>query len=300
MRRATRGDRRRKKKQRWFDLGVAAAELVFGRPVPGYVCPLCIHAFPLLGSLTFEHVPPESLGGREVCLTCVRCNSTAGFGIDKELRRAQDEREWSRGVGKPLRATLEVGGIPVRVDLERTPEMVKIVGLPKHNNPADTLAHEEALRQALDEGEAVIGVKVATTGFNTRHVQVALLRSAYLAAFAALGCRYVLRSELDLVRRQIAHPDEQILRRFVLHRGQSHSGRGLAWVELPRSLESVVVKIDDGLVFLPGLKSGVPIYERLAERKRWPPRRNFFGTNFDATPFDWPTRPEHLLDQPIS
>lgn len=287
-------DRRRQKKQRWFDLGVAAAERVFGEPVPGYVCPLCVHAFSSLDDLSFEHAPPDSVGGREICLTCAACNSTAGRSVDKELRKAQDERDWRRGVGKPLRARFEVEGITLRVDVERTPEMLTVLGLPEQNNPADSAAHEEALRRALDKGE--VPVRFHFAGFNDRHAQVALLRSAYLVAFAALGCRYVLRSELGLVRRQIAHPDEEILDRFVVHRWESHPGCALAWVERPRSLESVVVKIDDDLVFLPGLKGGPTIYGRLAKRKLWPPRRKFFG-NFDATPFDWPTRPEHLFDE---
>ncbi len=260
----TRGDKRRRKKQWWFDLGVEAAERVLGEPVPGYICPLCIFAFSSLDDLTFEHAPPESLGGREICLTCSECNSTAGHTVDAELRKAQHEREWRRGVGKPLRARFEVAGIALRVDVERTPEMVTLHPLPKQNNPADAVAYNEALRQALDEGEATVRFHFA--GFDDRHAQVALLRSAYLIAFAALGCRYALRPELNLVRRQIANPAELILDRFVVHRRDSHAGRGIAWVDRPRPLESIVVKIDDDLVFLPGLKRGPTIYERLAKR----------------------------------
>ena len=173
--------------------------------------------------------------------------------------------------------------------------MVTIVAPPELNDSREADAHEEALRQALDEGEATLRFHVR--GFDDRKAQVALLRSAYLVAYAALGCVYVLRSELDLVRRQIAQPDETIVERFVVHRRHLHPGCALAYLRRPRSLESVVVKIDDHLVFLPGLTRGPTIYERLAKRRLWPPRRHFFGKTFEVTPFDWPTRPEHLFDE---
>ena len=89
--------------------------------MPGYVCPLCVHAFPSIDDLSFEHAPPESVGGREVCLTCKSCNNTAGAGVDKELRRALDHRDWWRGTGKPVRARLEVAEITLRVEMQRTP-----------------------------------------------------------------------------------------------------------------------------------------------------------------------------------
>jgi hypothetical protein len=263
-------------------------------PVPGYVCPLCVHAFPSIDDLTFEHAPPKSLGGREVCLTCRTCNNNAGSGVDKELRKAHDHREWRRGVGPPLRAGFEVKGKTVRVDVQRTPEMVRIIGLPKQNNPAVAAAHENALREELDQGKATIFFHFGT--FDDRRAQVALLRSAYVVAYAALGCTYVMRRELDLVRRQISLPDARIIDRFVVHRRDSHPGRSLAYIQRPRSLDSVVVKLDEDLVFLPGLTRGPTIYERLAKRKLWPPRRNFFGKTLRARLFDWPTRPKHLFD----
>ncbi len=171
-----------------------------------------------------------------------------------------------------------------RVDMERTAELVTIVDPPELNDPREAAAQEDALRQALDEGEAALRVLVKS--FDDRKAQVALLRSAYLVAYAALGCVYVLRSQFELVRRQIACPDETILERFVVHRWDSHPGRALAYVQRPRSLESVIVKIDEHLVFLPELKRGPTIYERLAKRKLWPPRRHFFGKTPDAIPFD--------------
>lgn len=68
------------------------------------------------------------------------------------------------------------------------------------------------------------------------------------------------------------------------------------WIERPRSLEAVFVQIGDHLVFLPGLKADGLIYERLKERKRWPPRLEALRST-KQTVFGWPTRPRHLLDE---
>ena len=92
--------------------------------------------------------------------------------------------------------------------------------------------------------------------------------SAYIVAFALLGYRYALRPQLQVVRDQIESPDELIIDRFFLQRGDDMDRRVAAWVEKPRSLESVVVQIDHYLVFLPEMKvSETGICERLATRR---------------------------------
>ena len=113
-----------------------ALERVTGEPAPGYVCPICRRWFASIEEVTFEHAPPRSVGGREVALTCRECNSDAGHGIDAELHKVQNLRDWQRGrLGKPLRARFTFGGVPLNVDVDRSPEMVTVVGLPEHNNP---------------------------------------------------------------------------------------------------------------------------------------------------------------------
>ena len=115
--------KRERRKRRWFEDGMQALERVIGEPAPGYVCPICRRWFTELEEVTFEHAPPRSVGGREVALTCRECNSGAGHGIDAELRKVQDLRDWNRGrLGKPLRARFAFGGVPLNVDVDRSPE----------------------------------------------------------------------------------------------------------------------------------------------------------------------------------
>jgi hypothetical protein len=70
--------RGKKKKQRWFDLGVEAISRVTGQRVPGYVCPLCARPWSSIDDVSFEHAPTRGLGAERIAVTCRACNSTAG------------------------------------------------------------------------------------------------------------------------------------------------------------------------------------------------------------------------------
>ena len=70
-------------KQEWFNRGVHA----FGQVAPkyrgsGYACPLCLGISSSLATFTFEDVPPRSVGGRPLVLTCRDCNSSSGHTCD--------------------------------------------------------------------------------------------------------------------------------------------------------------------------------------------------------------------------
>jgi len=55
-------------------------------------CPICLTLFTehalnqdIENPLTIEHIPPYSLGGRGLILTCKKCNNGAGTKLDKTL-----------------------------------------------------------------------------------------------------------------------------------------------------------------------------------------------------------------------
>ena len=48
-----------------------------------YICPLCLNAYPIGSTeLTLEHVPPKSVGGKPILITCKACNNKCGADID--------------------------------------------------------------------------------------------------------------------------------------------------------------------------------------------------------------------------
>src|SRR5687768_7531003 len=80
-------DRRAEKRRRWFKVGVLALQMARPGSARVYRCPLCLQDFPAPDpqAVTFEHVPPESVGGRELVLTCALCNNESGTRLDKHL-----------------------------------------------------------------------------------------------------------------------------------------------------------------------------------------------------------------------
>ena len=51
--------------------------------VDAFICPLCLHTYAIGNTeLTLEHVPPESVGGKPILITCKACNSNRGADID--------------------------------------------------------------------------------------------------------------------------------------------------------------------------------------------------------------------------
>ena len=291
--------RPRERKQQWFDNGKGAFERVTGRSVRGYVCPICVRACETLEDVTLEHAPPSSMGGRIVCLTCDECNVTSGHRLDNELAAAVTVRALQRGtLGRPLRARSEFAGVPLNVDVDWTPGLVTVCGVPAHNDPSNTTAQREALDRFADSGDPDWAFKLWLPMWDEPRARIALLRAAYLVAFAALGYRYVLREELEIVREQILNPDDALIERFSLHFERTKYVRGIVRVTRPRALECILVQMNEHVVFLPGLKPGSNgIYDRLAARKLWPPRSRTFR-HLAWQPVVWPTRPVLTLDRP--
>ena len=103
--------------RQWFDQGYESFCGTFPRIAenipyrPFYVCPQCLNAFPesalLAGWLTQEHVPPESVGGKKIVLTCKNCNNTAGHSTDADMRREADILDF---FGKRIDPALIVNG----------------------------------------------------------------------------------------------------------------------------------------------------------------------------------------------
>ena len=79
----------------WFERGAWAGSLYWPDLVGVYICPQCSTPYERgaldARTLTREHVPPESLGGKRLVLTCQRCNSTSGSALDAAML-AHDDR----------------------------------------------------------------------------------------------------------------------------------------------------------------------------------------------------------------
>src|SRR4051794_20557943 len=107
------GAHRYNTRKRWFDEGAQAFLAILEAeehtdlahaireqaPDGAYPCPLCLRLYlpaALTGDphlLTEEDVPPKSMGGKELLLTCIFCNGASGKIWDRHAindRRAHD------------------------------------------------------------------------------------------------------------------------------------------------------------------------------------------------------------------
>jgi len=94
-----------------------------------YYCPICqlgyCEASAITGELTLEDVPPKSIGGKPILLTCRKCNSSAGHIIDAAIANKNKLVDFEKIVRKREKGSaLDIGQIEI---------------LAKHVNPADTI-----------------------------------------------------------------------------------------------------------------------------------------------------------------
>lgn len=201
------------KKLVWFNAGADdLAHSVIGTPfegaVPGeakYMCPLCRSLFTreAVASklLTAEHVPPGSLGGRELVLTCKKCNNDDGSDLDARARELETMVAILRGTSTdPASIKVHIGSTTLRGNI-----VGQTLKLPKKINSPDAIK------------EIVGGQwKTAQWQFDKRKDadnggRCSWIRAGYLVLFAAFGYRVVLDSAFDIVRQQIDDWRNQIV-----------------------------------------------------------------------------------------
>lgn len=164
---------RDEKRRTWFQLGVDALDFSFdvssddGLPGPYYVCPLCWQLFdetelePPEPGLTVEDVPPLSVGGAPMVLTCKPCNNRAGTRVDADAGRHAELRQMLDGEGGSMTVTVD-GGVTAELELGSDGEPLYCYD-PKRSNPAVY----DQLMERLAEGARVARLSVSTSISNS-------------------------------------------------------------------------------------------------------------------------------------
>ncbi|MFF1319830.1 hypothetical protein ACFVZZ_10440 [Streptomyces chartreusis] len=300
------------KRLRWFDEGAHKLRQVLERlPLDGelpdeefYACPCCLVAYPraavAAGLLTIEDVPPKSVGGRPLLLTCKRCNNTAGSDFDSHAAIRAESDAFVRGqvTGRALSATAHVDGIPLRGTAQWTEGGVQLFGVPKRNDPKVQAAHFEALDAYVESRDPAPNFSFTVhTRFDEARARVSWIRAAYLAAFAALGWVYILREVMDPFRDQLKQPDVNILQTYLLRTPDaSPDERRILLVERPDELRCVAVVLGEHTIFLPSLFESRPyeeLVEVLASRRESDDR---LSIHLDGKAVPWPTRAMYFMD----
>jgi hypothetical protein len=286
----------------WFDAGYEAFVRTFPSVAskipyrPFYVCPLCLRA----GSegalsqrwLTREHVPPRSMGGRKIVLTCAPCNSVAGHAMDADMRREASLFDFFSGTVTPrMRGVLLTTSSRIPVQLEVTKEGIVMFAVPKAAHPMQSEGMKADFNRATVPGDnwKDLKFKVEFERFSQPRAETSWLRSGYLALFATLGYRYIGGAELEVVRQRIKNPGsiDPLPFRMVLPRPVDVLR--LMRINDPEPFRSYAVIYGRNIVFLPRYGDG-ELYDRLAAQPSG-------EVTLTGDSYDWPTQPLFLHDQ---
>lgn len=250
----------------WHERGVRA--LVAARPAAPHVycCPLCLRGFDAahLDLLSIEDVPPRSVGGRPLLLTCRECNNRHGTELDAHIKAGRD-------LGEVLAGSRETFG-RLRVGDERMAVKGTVFG--EHNELREIVGKSDPAERDAVQGffEGLAGGDATGREFQfeflMRHDEwrerVGWLRVAYLYLFALLGHTFVLREVMNPIRDQFQRPDERLVPQIIKTMVEPVVEPRMVSVSHPHDLSSFVVQLEHWTFFFPGFIAEDSFYERLS------------------------------------
>lgn len=283
----------------WFRRGAAAASrVVLAAPPNAYLCPLCLNYYTYeqltTGVVTDEHVPPKAVGGKSLVLTCQSCNGLASGMLDEFV--ADDEKQ--RTFGTPhsrgaLPGSVSVAGVRNAGSIAYDGETFVIFGDPGQNNPETVAAHTELLDRMGPGSSLTLTFRMRR---KPRRTRIGWMRSAYLAAFAVYGYRYVLQPAFDPLRAAFRDPDGAPFEPVILQ-GQDVGALDpfIALMVEPAWLHrSPVVFLGPRVILLPPPSAPTDWFAALSERLITAfPLEARFGSVLNS---DFPLEPLHLDD----
>ncbi|GAC14029.1 HNH endonuclease [Aliiglaciecola lipolytica] len=244
------------KKLRLFEQGVANLSNIVTCPANVYCCPLC-GEFKSIDELTLEHVPPKSMGGKEIILTCAQCNNDAGISIDSHIAKQQNMHRLARSMATQTftqkeRATVDINGTRLRVELTKDDDdsTINIAILKQANSPQDIQSVQNFAREiaSSDKGLTFALNSESRYHYNEKLVRVGHLKTAFLIATAAIVYSFAFSDSVSAFRRQIREPSESIVNYHLEYYSLEAEENSLA--EAPE-LGVIVVSIFGVRVLLP-------------------------------------------------
>ena len=233
-----------------------------------YVCPQCLKGFPAESwereFVTREHVPPKNIGGHRLTLTCKPCNNiVGGRDLDIHMRLEADLYDFAGGNLSNTRVNLrtQAGRIPIQLTVSNG--AMQAFSVPRAVHPNEHQRVMAGFCQATAEGAwQDLRLTYEFSPFSTERAATGWLRTAYLAFFATLGYRFVMRPELLDVRAKIRDAVGYGLRNFRVTTPTVTAEPTLVRIDSPTAFRSYAMLHRNHVIFLP-LYGDRGLYERL-------------------------------------
>lgn len=188
-----------------------------------FICPLCLDVIylsrlkeeELNHVISLEDVPPKSIGGKPILVTCKKCNNKCGHDIDVYLRNELIYREDIKST-KGRNAKISFDGIEVNSTFSINDDNSLLFSMTRANDPKKIKQISENMRNSGKSWTMNAQITLSDVKRNSTAADVALLKSAYLLAFKKLGYAYIFNSRLSVVREQIDNPKESILSNYIV------------------------------------------------------------------------------------
>jgi hypothetical protein len=257
-----------------------------------YYCPICQLGYyeesAIKGDeLTLEDVPPKSIGGKPILLTCRKCNSSAGYTIDAAMANRNELVNFEKIVrgqkkGTISSVTLSFGDLQIKTSIHAQ-NSFDIRPIEKYVNH---------LRDISNSGSNEFEYKLSMTlKCDERLAKLSYLKSAFLIVFSWLGYRYAFDPRLDIVRHQIQKPENDIIgTKFWLETNENIPSKKIMYLKDP--LPMILVSFPSFCVILPSLAFKGDTYKSLSNYWKKGERINLQADILDS----WPDKLQMKLD----
>lgn len=278
------------KRTQLFDYYLNAFRQIYPKPTDEFLCVLCWkhwinRADAESGeSVSLEHVPPDSVGGVELCLTCTRCNNTFGSVAESEVKKADKISQAFDGDTKSDGVYGKLDDVPAKFSWgKETGFLFEIL--------SDHPPHKEQLENNVRLGRET---KFTFGMYRPQLERVGRVKSAYLAMFAKFGFSYASDIRLDAIRYQLQAPRKNRVDVPVMGLPQSeHAANSIVIIQKPFS--AALVTVSGVTVLLPWVfpdsLADSDLYKKLASTYSQGEKVKLTGNAVR-----WPSQPECLID----
>jgi hypothetical protein len=180
-----------------------------------FICPICLEKIPAWNrpEISEAHIIPRAADGRLVTLACTKCNKESGTAFDKwfgeyvRLRQGNKELLETKFQAKGFK----IDGVQFSGKHGVDQEGGIVFYIHENLTSPNSLTELNRRLHAEGFGGAKLSVKIPIVAKESE-IKVGFLTAAYLLWFYSFGYSWALQEHLEIVRKQIRNPAEQVIR----------------------------------------------------------------------------------------